>query len=221
MIKRIIAYGDSFTYGYDLSDCKNCPNNLTYAAPSNLTYAALLAQHYGLEYECRAVGSTANQGITRNIINSEILPTDLVMVMWTFIERNDFLFEGDMGWRSISPGDKLPFAQEYYRYIDSNSNYGLYLTHKELLLTETYLKSTHAPFLFLSVVDIIYKSLVWNNRNLLKLIDRSNWIIPFGEQGFWNWAKTQNLLAHGQGHANEQAHRVLADYIISQNLISK
>jgi hypothetical protein len=214
MIKRIIVYGDSFTYGYELDDCKDCP--------SNLTYAALVAQHYGLEYECRAVGANANQSITRNIINSEILPTDLVMVMWTFIERNDFLFEGDIGWRSISPGDNLPFAQEYYRYIDSDSDYVLYLTHKELLLTQTYLKSTQAPFLFLSVVDIIYKSLEWNTRNLVPLIDKTKWIIPFGNQGFFDWAKTQNLLFQGHSeHANEHAHCVLADYIISQNLISK
>ena len=213
MINRIIAYGDSFTYGHDLSDCKNCP--------SNLTYAALLAQHYGLEYECRAVGSNANQSITRDILKSEILSTDLPIVMWTFIERKDFCFEGNIGWRSITPNSDLPFAKEYYRYISTAQDHELYLTHKELLLTQTYLKSLQVPFLFLSVVDIIYKSLIWNNKKLLKLIDRSNWVVPFGDQGLWEWASTQNFVTVGGGHATDQAHRVLADYIISQNLINK
>jgi hypothetical protein len=214
MIKRIVAYGDSFTYGYELDDCKDCP--------SNLTYAALVAQHYGLEYECRAVGSNANQSITRNILNSEILPTDLAMVMWTFIERKDFLFEGDLGWRSITPSitDDLPFAREYYQYIDTELDYELYLTHKELVLTQTYLESKNIPFLFLSTTDTIYKSLEYNNRNLLHLVDRSKWVIPFGDQGLWNWALTQNLTADG-GHASEDAHLTLANYIIDQNLVSR
>ena len=215
MIKRIVAYGDSFTYGHELSDCKNCA--------SNLTYAALVAQHYGLEYECRAVGAHANQGITREIVNSEILSTDLAMVMWTFIDRKDFLFEGDIGWRSITANDVfgLPFATEYYRYIDTSLDYELYLTHKELVLVQTYLKSKQVPFLFLSATDTIYKSLEWNNRNLLYLLDRSKWAVPFGEQGFWDWAKNQNLLVRNGYHSNEQAHRILADYIISQDFISK
>jgi hypothetical protein len=212
MIKRIVAYGDSFTYGHDLADCRDCP--------SNLTYAALIAQHYGLEYECRAVGSNANQSITRNIINSELLSTDLVMVMWTFIERKDFLFEGEVGWRSIAPTDNLPFAKEYYRYVETTTDYELYLTHKELILTQTYLESKNIPFLFLSATDTVYKSLECNNRNLLPLIDRSKWAVPFGSQGFYDWAKDQHLMA-SRGHASETAHLTLANYIIDQNLVTR
>ena len=212
MIKRIVAYGDSFTYGHELSDCRDCP--------SNLTYAALVAQHYGIEYECRAVGSNANQSITRNLIDSEILPTDLAIVMWTFIERKDFLFEGDLGWRSITPIDDFPFVKEYYRYIDTTLDYELYLTHKELLLTQTYLESKNIPFLFLSTTDTIYKSLECNNKNLLHLIDKSKWARPFDNQGFFDWAKDQQLVFKG-GHATNAAHRTLADYIIDQNLVSK
>jgi hypothetical protein len=212
MIKRIVAYGDSFTYGYELSDC--------YDYPSRLTYTALVADHYGLEYECRAVGSNANQSITRNLLDSEILSTDLVIVMWTFIERKDFLFEGDIGWRSILPTDDLPFAKEYYRYVDTALDYELYLTHKELVLTQTYLQSKNVPFLFLSTTDTIYKSLEHSNSNLSKIIDCSKWIFPFGNQGFHDWAKDQYLIFKG-GHATEPAHRILADYIIDKNLISK
>ena len=181
-----------------------------------------MAQYYGLEYQCRAIGSNANQSITRNILNSEILSTDLVMVMWTFVERKEFLFEGKIGWKSIAPSNDLPFSKEYYRYINTDTEYELYLTHKELVLAQTYLKSKQVPFLFLSTTNEIYKSLEWNTSHLVPLIDKTKWIIPFGNQGFFDWAKTQNLLFQGHSeHANEHAHCVLADYIISQNLISK
>jgi hypothetical protein len=215
MIKRIVAYGDSITYGYDLPDCDDCP--------SNLTYAALVAKHYGLEYECRAVGSNANQSITRNLLDSEILSTDLVIIMWTFIDRKDFLFDGELGWRSISAYhvDQYAFASEYYRYIDTSLDHELYLTHKEIVIVQKYLEANHIPFLFLSATDTILKSLNWNNTNLSNLIDRSKWVIPFQEQGFYDWTKDQRLTVPKGGHPNELANRILADYIISQELISK
>jgi len=215
MIKRIVAYGDSITYGYDLPDCDDCP--------SNLTYAALVAKHYGLEYECRAVGSNANQSITRNLLDSEILSTDLVIIMWTFIDRKDFLFDGALGWRSISVHhtSQYPFASEYYRYIDTSLDYELYLTHKEIVIVQKYLEANHIPFLFLSATDTILKSLNWDNTNLLHLIDRSKWVIPFQGQGFYDWTKDQRLTVPKGGHPNESANRILADYIISQDLISK
>jgi len=215
MIKRIIAYGDSITYGYDLPDCDDYP--------SNLTYAALVAKHHGLEYECRAVGSNANQSITRNLLDSEILSTDLVIIMWTFIDRKDFLFDGELGWRSISAyhASQYAFASEYYRYIDTSLDYELYLTHKEIVIVQKYLEAKHIPFLFLSATDTILKSLNWNNTNLLRLIDQSKWAIPFQEQGFYDWAKDQRLTVPKGGHPNESANRILADYIISQDLISK
>ena len=214
MIKRIVAYGDSFTYGSELSDCIN--------GPSRLTFASLIAQYYGLEYECRAVGSNANQSITRNILDSEIDSTDFVLVMWTFVDRQDFLFEGPTGWRSITPTTRdLPFAFDYYRYIDTALDYQLYLTFKEVVLIQTYLQSKNVPFIFLSTTETIYQGLQQHNQSLLNLIDKSNWIFPFSDKGFYDWAKDQLLIIKNGGHASEIAHQILADYIISQGLISK
>ena len=83
------AFGDSFTYGHELSDC---PAN-THPSHSKLTYAALFAKYMQLDYKCHAIGFSANNQILRQIKQAEIQPDDSCIVMWSFPVRYALMLE--------------------------------------------------------------------------------------------------------------------------------
>ncbi len=63
---KVISFGDSYTFGYELSDC---PTNVE-PNHSHLTYSALVAKHLGYDYKCLAMGYYANNAICRTIIEN-------------------------------------------------------------------------------------------------------------------------------------------------------
>jgi hypothetical protein len=205
MYKRLLAFGDSFTYGYDLPDCVDCP--------SKKTYAALLADWLEIPYFCHAVGSNSNQGISRSILDSDVTDTDLVLIMWTFEARQDFLFDGNRGWSSVLPNKNDSFADFFFKNIDKSDEYFAYLSHKEIYLIQNFLKQKNVQHINLSTVSSIYKSIGYRNTALSKLIDTESWLELPGPEGFYNWALAKNLIVRGGGHANEEAHKQLFDII--------
>lgn len=104
MNRTLLAGGDSFTFGSELSDDVNG------SRPSQLTYAGLLSKKIGMDYKCVAVPGQGNSGIARNVFMN--LDQDMsVIVMWTFTSRYEWamptqhlsLHEGR--WADISPWD--------------------------------------------------------------------------------------------------------------------
>jgi hypothetical protein len=55
---KLTSYGDSFIFGTDLADAEMIPN--TSGKPSQHTWPALLAQHLGYQYRCRAYPGCGN-----------------------------------------------------------------------------------------------------------------------------------------------------------------
>jgi hypothetical protein len=133
-MKNIIAAGDSFTWGSDLTDSST-------TVYSNNTWAALTASFTNSNYNCAAVPSASNNTIARRTIhfceNSKIKPW-LVMVMWTYPHRletitatiepklqhyDNFLTisawhgfnldEKHKNWGAMSEGQKSFFAKEH------------------------------------------------------------------------------------------------------------
>lgn len=94
----LVAGGDSFVYGSELSDCKDNVTVNTYG-PSSSTFTALLAQD--LDYNCVAWPGYANDSIARTVIaECEKLPDDkIVFVSWTFPGRYEFRFNYNTGQR--------------------------------------------------------------------------------------------------------------------------
>lgn len=101
----LIAGGDSFTYGSELSDCTNEQH-------SNSTWSALLAHQLGMNYACVALPGASNSSITRRVMRAcekAKQSYDIaVTVMWTFSNRYEFRFTQDTGerdtpWYSLTP----------------------------------------------------------------------------------------------------------------------
>ena len=216
-LNKVIAFGDSFTYGHELSDC---PTN-DYYKHSNLTYAALVAQHLGYEYVCQAVGEYANNAISRRIIEllDSIDTKDLVLAMWTFPIRREFLLEGNMGRCSITPADKSNFALNYYRYLDTNSSYLITETLKEIYIAQTLLESKGIRYIFLTTDTGLCQALVEKNTsthgNLISTINTNSWLLLENNLGFDDWAR-QGLKLNFRGHPPDVAHKELSYKIIEK-----
>jgi hypothetical protein len=83
----IVAGGDSFIHGAELTDCKG--NH------SQLTWPALLANSAGADYECVAEPGNANNAVARQVMNAceANKGQDIfAVVMWTFTHRYEFRF---------------------------------------------------------------------------------------------------------------------------------
>jgi hypothetical protein len=102
----IVAGGDSFVWGNELSDC-------TRIKYSKLTFPALLAQSKNLDYTCAAWPSNANNAISRMTMRECCRLLNLgekifVFVVWTFDSRFEFRFNYNTNqqispWYSINP----------------------------------------------------------------------------------------------------------------------
>lgn len=78
---RVIGFGDSFTWGSELSD------DVDGSKPSEFSWSALVAKRLGAEYVCRAIPGGSNSSITRRISSFDFQPDDIALVMWTWPSR--------------------------------------------------------------------------------------------------------------------------------------
>jgi hypothetical protein len=88
--KILLAGGDSFTWGNELSD-------FTPDKPSNISWAALLAKKLNYTYDCVAKAGCGNHAIARKIIERcDNTNVDFVAVMWTFPVRQELSIRSDL-----------------------------------------------------------------------------------------------------------------------------
>jgi len=100
---KLIAGGDSFTYGSELEGCfKIQENEMPVEVPSLRAYASLIASELNLEYVCAAVPGNSNSAIRRNTMDEceKHKDIDLVIVMWSFPNRYEFNFNNH--WNQIT-----------------------------------------------------------------------------------------------------------------------
>ena len=131
MALTILAGGDSFIYGSELSDC-----NGTY---SRNTFPALLAGNSN--YDCVAWPGYANDSISRTVINyceNNKRNNIFVIVSWTFPGRYEFRFDYDTGqrtgnWYAITPwtaqDDNTYFLKDFKNKNENILNH--HIQHRE------------------------------------------------------------------------------------------
>jgi hypothetical protein len=211
--KQVFSFGDSFTYGHDLSDCSTKP----YPTPSNLSYGALVANGLSAEYHCHAVGSYANNAISRRII--EALPTlthnVMVLVMWTFTIRHELLLEGDAGWWSLTPQGTMPIEKEYFKYIDMAPHYHIGKSLKEIYISQQLLTAASIPHIFVSSGTDLSQEIQSQENLLSTKLNLDNWIFLDNGFGFVDWAK-HVLNIQFDGHPPDIAHQALAKKILDK-----
>lgn len=185
---RLIAGGDSFTYGSELADCHI--NDVEVV--SHLTYPALIAQELQLDYCCVAKPGYSNNAIRRTVIdaceNSHSIK--LVIVMWSFSNRYEFKFndtwEQISAWSTVDSIEEIKknfvidnpivlehhanklkrdqnlgitdFAKSFYDHVGSNKYWEIYNFLSDVLMLQQYLELKNIPYLFTSVDETILQA---------------------------------------------------------------
>ena len=88
-MSRLIAFGDSFTYGHGLADCHVPVKNWAGPNPSKFAWPQVLGDMLGLEVVNKAICGSSNVQILKEILNFEdFVSYDTVIVGWTFNMRD-------------------------------------------------------------------------------------------------------------------------------------
>lgn len=113
---KLIAGGDSFTYGSELKDCYILGvDGPPVETASPHAYSSLIAREINLDYICSATPGFSNSAIRRTVMDAcnNATDVDLVLVMWSFPGRYEFRFNNS--WEQISPWSVLDTPEQTIR----------------------------------------------------------------------------------------------------------
>ncbi|MDC0002580.1 hypothetical protein OAP94_01815 [bacterium] len=91
VIRRLVTYGCSLTYGHGLADCY-LENGREGPNPSVQAWPALVAARLKLLIDNRGQPGASPKEVWYNIMSAKHKPGDMVVVLWPFINRNCILF---------------------------------------------------------------------------------------------------------------------------------
>jgi hypothetical protein len=204
---KLKSFGCSFIFGNDLQDA-------TQEKYSKYTWAALLANKFGLEYECYADPGSGNLRIAEQVIGQ--LSTNepaLYVINWTWIDRFDYLNAATDEWITITPTDKNSLAKTYYKHLHSQYRDKLTtLIHVKLVLDE--LLRHNLPFVITYMDDLIFEE-HWHTSPAIK--ELQNFIRPhlttFENLNFLDWSRKKEFKVSPLWHPLEDAHKAGFEYI--------
>jgi len=204
---KLKSFGCSFIFGSDLQN-------------SNNTWPALLAQHYGLEYQCHAEPGSGNLRILESVLTALADPEPAVYVIgWTWIDRFDYTDPATDRWCSILPADTNGQAQYYYLHFHSQ--------YRDKLTTLIHIKSAQDAVraaghrLIMTHIDDLMFETEWHCSPAVAQLQNSiapN-IVQFENQTFLAWAQKHDHEISALWHPLESAHRAAADLMISYSLV--
>ena len=87
-MSRLVAFGCSVTYGHGLEDCIASDGIGAGSIPSKFSLPSILADKMNLDCDNRAVCGLSNLGIVDKILNYSFNEDDMIIIMWTFFERD-------------------------------------------------------------------------------------------------------------------------------------
>lgn len=199
---RLVLFGCSITYGHGLADCLHEDGILPGPNPSKLGYAQLLGKQLNVdEIINRAEPGASNQLILNSILNFEFKSDDIVVIQWSFPDR-DILYKED--------GTHTPIACWWDKEIIKN----YYLVHSTYDMSFRSLLCSHHAHHYL-------KSLVDNVTHLLITNHYYNFTQAFTELPKWYDIPLYELdlkeltvdLAGDNGHPGPKSQQLIANYI--------
>lgn len=208
-ITRVVSFGSSTTGGAD-------------EFKRHEAWAAVLARRLNLPYVCQAKPSCSNSKIARKILSYSKYSNDLVVAMWTAINRYEFKTEN--GWNGFTTNSKSEgFVKAWYEGPGNLEYTEVSIAIKEILLAQQFLKAKNLPYIFAIDNNGITGSYFFKNpdeymKSLIDLIDWDNFLL-FDGQGFIPWAQSNNFEVVVT-HPLPPAHIAAADYLLSHSKIN-
>ena len=201
---KVKSFGCSFIYGSDL-------------APGELTWPALLAQQFGLGYQCRAQPGIGNLQILESILAE---PTDdaIMLINWTWIDRFGFVNVNDEQWHTLRPALDHPHADYYYRNL--HSQYWDMLTNLIYIKSALdHLQARGVPFVMTAMDYLLFETVQpgWHDPRAVTLLQdhvRLH-VRDFDGKNFLDWSRAQGHSISDAWHPLAEAHRQAAEYLKS------
>ena len=233
---KIIAFGDSFTWGSDMADTmrdfewnampeewKQDRKNGFHNLYSRHTWQALMAQDKGMEYVCLAEQGCSNQSIVRKFFENVHLieKGDTVSINFTWRDRYDFYNDVEGKWETLRPSgtEDNPLFEMYYKHMHS-SVWDQVESLKAINLVLDYMKLSNISFIATCIDDKIYHG-VHHNTPLIKILQEQNEerIWWFEGLGFHEWSKVNNYEISPMWHPLEEAHKAAYQYLKDEKLV--
>ena len=148
-INRLVVFGDSFTYGHGLSDCRSSDD-----LPSTQAWPALLGNQLDVPVVNNAIPGYSNIEILISILTFGFAENDLAIVGWTYVAR-DVLFNAPLfnkqkykkdGHESLGPSRSNENSKTWLRLhndYDLSIRAGLLIDHGMLYLNSLNVMNKH------------------------------------------------------------------------------
>ena len=222
----LTSYGCSFIFGTDMDDAEMIPE--TPGNPSKKSWPALLANHLGYKYQCRAYPGCGNLLIAERILldidQQTYKKPNLLVIGWTWIDRFDYndVNKSDT-WNTIRPVDDNPLAGIYYRDLHSEYRDKLTSLMTIKLVIDT-LKQENIPFIMTYIDELLFDQRWHLSKSIQYLQDYIKpYMTIFEGQTFLDWSRANNYAISATLHPLESAHRAASEYMIKvfdkQNII--
>ena len=206
---RLLAVGDSFTYGEELAD-------------RNFAWPYLLGKKLNSEITNLGKPGAGNTKILRNTVE-HASDYDIVIVAWSHFARIEMADEH--GIYDIWPGstgnlfkDELTYRRDLLNYINRHHD-DLYLYSQQLIrviLLQNYLKQTNKKYIMLDAFTECYDPTSPREKMRLLVPQLANQIDPMYYLGWPNETMMEWTYRTPQGpdgHFLEQGHQRVADKI--------
>jgi lysophospholipase L1-like esterase len=202
MISRILAVGDSFTYGEELADRSNA-------------WPCLVATELNVTVENRGIPSGGNTQIVRNIVE-HATNNDVVLIGWASPGRIEFADEE--GVYDIWPGYNGKWAhhgrKEIAGYINKHHNdeylYKQYLLN--VILAQSFLKLNNIRYLMMPVASNEYykNKFKFQFTDLRSKVDVNYFVQPGTGMAEWTYGSPKGP----NGHFLDDGHRIVAEKVL-------
>jgi lysophospholipase L1-like esterase len=198
---KLLAVGDSFTYGDELQDQSNA-------------WPFLLGKHISYDVKNLALPAKSNDYIVRTVVENAD-EYDLVIIAWSHYARMEF--SDDLGTYDIWPGnagklfpDKMSYRKELIEYMnrhyDDVHSYTKYLLN--IILLQGYLEQNNKRYVMLDAFGNTQARDL--NTILVKKINSANYL-GWPNESMMEW--TYGCIKGSNGHFLEDGHKLVADKI--------
>lgn len=113
-IKRLVTFGCSMTYGHGLADCYN-ENGAPGPHPSIQAWPFVFASKFKIGLDNQGEAGASNKKIYKNILDYQFEKTDMVIVLWTYINRHCIFYPDHND--PIGPWINSTRSKHYTKYL--------------------------------------------------------------------------------------------------------